>query len=346
MSTTANHFYAAIFTRVDQAIDTFLTSTIAEVAGAVGPIANKMLFLYVLLWGIAAYRGLIQEYIVDGVVRIVKVILVISLATNVGLYSGTIADNLIALPDYLAKMVGGGSPTADSKATLDKILDDGLETAGKFWESASLNPLNPNISPIFMAVFTLIAIFLSTGYAAFLIVLSKLALAVLVGIGPLFIIMLMFDSTKKFFESWVGQVMNFAFVSFLTVAVVKLIFAVLESTATSTNTATTAAVAGGSAGLWTIASLILISLIGFLVLMQVMGIASGLGGGMALSTMGAAGAAMGAAGRFAGGLNKRKTDRERKDPTTWTSKAGTAMRNKAGAAWANRKKTNSIKNAS
>lgn len=342
----ANNFYTEIFAKADLSIDFFLSSTISDVAAAVTPIAQKMLLLYVILWGFAAYRGLINEYIMDGVFRILKVIVVMTFATNVALYSGTIADNIIELPDYLSSIVGGGNPTESAKNTLDRILDDGLETGSKYWDQGSLNPLTGEFAPIVLAIFTWLAVFLSTAYAAFLMILSKMALAVLVGIGPLFIIMLMFDSTKKFFEAWLAQVMNFAFVSFLTVAVVKLIFTMLASTAATTNLAASGA---DNLGIWTIATLILMSLIGLLVLMQVMGVASGLGGGMALSTMGAAGAAMGAAGRAAGSLNKRKTDRERKDPTTWTSAAGTASRNamaKVTPGWARRSPPNSIKNQS
>lgn len=343
----SNNFYADIFAKADQSIDVFLSSTISDVAAAVAPMAQKMLLLYIILWGFAAYRGLINEYIMDGVFRILKVIVVMTFATNVGLYSGTIADNIIQLPDFLSELAGGaGSPTDSSKNVLDNILDDGLETGSKYWDRGSLSPLGGEFAPIVLAIFTWLSAFLSTAYAAFLLILSKLALAVLVGVGPLFIIALMFDSTKKFFEAWLAQVMNFAFVSFLTVAVVKLIFTMLASTAADSNLA-----ASGEAtlGIWTIASLIILSLVGLLVLMQVMGIASGLGGGMALSTMGAAGAAMGAAGRAAGGLNKRKTDRERKDATTWTSAAGTASRNamaKVTPGWARRSPPNSIKNQS
>ncbi|MFX9866853.1 type IV secretion system protein, partial [Acinetobacter baumannii] len=64
----------------------------------------------------------------DGVFRIVKVVLVISIATQVGLYSDLIANNFIALPDYLSRLVGGGDLTTSSKNTLDKILSDGLDT--------------------------------------------------------------------------------------------------------------------------------------------------------------------------------------------------------------------------
>ncbi|MFX6153110.1 type IV secretion system protein, partial [Acinetobacter baumannii] len=75
--------------------------------------------------------------------------------------------------------------TTSSKNTLDKILSDGLDTGKVFWEQGSLNPLDMDIGPLIMAVFTWFAVFVCTAYAGFLMVLSKMALSVLVGIGPI-----------------------------------------------------------------------------------------------------------------------------------------------------------------
>ena len=42
-------------------------------------------------------------------------------------------------------------------------------------------------------------------YAMFLIALSSIALAVLLALGPLFIALLFFDATKRFFSAWIAQ---------------------------------------------------------------------------------------------------------------------------------------------
>lgn len=51
---------------------------------------------------------------------------------------------------------------------------------------------------------------LVTAYACFLIVGAKIALAIIMAIGPLFIFSLMFQSTSDFFSRWVQQLANYA----------------------------------------------------------------------------------------------------------------------------------------
>ena len=64
-------------------------------------------------------------------------------------------------------------------------------------------------------------------YAMFLIALSSIASAVLLAIGPLFIAMLLFDSTRRFFEAWIAQLANYALITILTVLVAALLLQIV-----------------------------------------------------------------------------------------------------------------------
>ena len=48
----------------------------------------------------------------------------------------------------------------------------------------------------------------------------------LLALGPLFIALLFFESTKRFFEAWIAQLSNYAFITVLTVLVAALMLAV------------------------------------------------------------------------------------------------------------------------
>jgi type IV secretion system protein VirB6 len=117
-------------------------------------------------------------------------------------------------------------------------------------------------------------------YAMFLIALSKIALAVLLALGPLFIVFRLFEGTRRLFDAWLMQLANYGFITVLTVLVGALLLTLIQSYATQT--------AARGAALATVDALdmLLAAVIVLLVLRQIMPIAASLAGGGSLSTMG------------------------------------------------------------
>ena len=117
-------------------------------------------------------------------------------------------------------------------------------------------------------------------YAMFLFALSSIALAVLLALGPLFIALLFFDATKRFFAAWIAQLANYALITVLTVMVAALLLQIVNSYATQTA-------ARGSAILTVdVLNMLLIAVLVLLVMRQVMPIASALAGGVSLNSFG------------------------------------------------------------
>ena len=108
-----------------------------------------------------------------------------------------------------------------------------------------------------------------------------LALAVLLALGPLFILGLFFDTTKRFFEAWIAQLANYALISLLAVAVSALMLSALKKFAADT------AALGAGIKIPDAADMLLLAISVFLVMRQVMPMAAGLASGIALSTYGA-----------------------------------------------------------
>lgn len=273
-------FLRNIFETVDLAVAAYIESTAENIVDALAPVANQMLTLYIILWGFAMYRGLIQEPVLDAAFRLMKVAIIMNLAISIGTYSGLIADNLYALPEYLIGLIGNGGTTADSKATLDKVFSDAMYASQSAYERADIFD---NPGAFLVAAIIWVSALLSVGYAAFLIILSKVMIAVLLGIGPMFVICLMFDSTKKFFEAWLGLALNYALISALCIAVIKFMFGMFADAAKGALDASKT----DEFGIASIASLLLMAIVSFLCLMQVQNLASSLAGGIAISTMGA-----------------------------------------------------------
>jgi len=117
-------------------------------------------------------------------------------------------------------------------------------------------------------------------YTMFLIALSSIALAVLLALGPLFMALLLFEATRRFFEAWLAQLANYALITILTVLIAALLLQVVESYADQT--------AARGAAIVTVDALnmVLIAVLVFLLMRQVMPIAAALAGGIALNSFG------------------------------------------------------------
>ena len=68
----------------------------------------------------------------------------------------------------------------------------------------------------------------------FLIALSSVALAVLLALGPLFLALLLFESSRRFFEAWVAQLANYALITILTVLAAALLLQIVQAYAEQT----------------------------------------------------------------------------------------------------------------
>jgi type IV secretion system protein VirB6 len=196
------------------------------------------------------------------------------------LYNDVIVDTFFTAPGALAADVVGAY---DSVGTVDQILYAGDDTASLLLAKGGIfSGLSFTIAGF--VVYALVDF--TALYTMFLLSLSRVALSVLLALGPLFIGLLFFDTTRRFVEAWFAQLANYAFAAVLTVLVASLMLTVLSTAAqqaVAAGGAITSALAlrGGLAAGLTL-----------LVMRQVMPMASGLASGIALSSFGAVSGAL------------------------------------------------------
>ena len=83
---------------------------------------------------------------------------------------------------------------------LDTMLDMGTTLAGQAWEKANL----ANLGAYILAGIVYVLTWATTAITGIIIIMAKLSLALTLAIGPLFILGLMFEPTKRWFDSWLG----------------------------------------------------------------------------------------------------------------------------------------------
>lgn len=266
--------------QIDVAVTGFYLDAAARMAAAAVTPFRTLVTVYVFLWGLAIWRGLINEPLSDGIMRILRVVLIGTIGLGMGVYGPRIADFLYNSPGELAAVMAGGAVTPQT--VMDQALSTGDDIAGAFMSLVSLS--SPGAS--FAAILSALIVWLFTAvvvlYGAALVILSKVILGIVIGLGPLFIAMLLFDSTKKFFEGWLGQALNYMFIFALVVAAINIMFALWQPTLAY-------ALANNAAGFSALIPMIIVGGASFIVLMQVPALASGLAGGVQLGTLGAVG---------------------------------------------------------
>jgi type IV secretion system protein VirB6 len=268
-------FFATFWTWLNGQLATYIGNNTARLADVLEPAVVTLATVYVMVWGYLQMMGRIDEPVVAGIKRIIVLAVVLGAGLHLWLYNSLLVDTFYAAPAQLAAAVIGGT---DPIGTIDAIWESGGTVAGNLWGKGGVMTGDFGYYLAGAMVWTLIG--LLCVYSMFLIALSSIALAVLLALGPLFIAALFFDGTRRFFSAWIAQLANYGLVTILTVMIAALLLQVVQSYAAQT--------AARGAAILTVDALhmVLIAVLVFLVMRQVMPIASGLAGGLALSTCG------------------------------------------------------------
>ncbi len=132
--------------------------------------------------------------------------------------------------------------------------------------------------------------------------------------------MLLFESTKRFFESWIAQLANYAFITILTVMVAALMMQLIDVAATQ------AAARGDAIEIAEAVRVCLAAGLVFLVMRQVMPMAASLSHGLSLSTFGTMSAliawGLGRSPRNAGQFGRGLIDKDTSRYDSLSRKAG------------------------
>jgi type IV secretion system protein VirB6 len=281
-------FFATFWSWLNQQLSGYISDNTVRVANALEPAVVMLGTVYVMVWGYLQMTGHIEEPFVGGLKRILKLAVVLAVALQLWLYNDVIVDTFYHAPAELAAALIGGT---DPVSTIDAIWTQGGAAAEQLWDKGGVFSSDFGFYIAGAVVWLLLG--LLCVYAMFLIALSSIASSVLLALGPLFIVTLLFDSTRRWFEAWIAQLANYALITILTVLVAALLLQMVASYATQTA-------ARGSALLTVDAlDMMLVSGLVLLLLRQVMPIASGLAGGLALSSFGVIGRALGVAAPMA-----------------------------------------------
>jgi len=259
-------------TLIDTAVATHINNSFMALSSAIMPSIKLFLALSFVLIGIAIWRGVIEYPAKEFLKKVIVISIIFAFIQNWAIYSNYLSDALLKSPDAIAGIISGSSGGITSN--LDAGFDQGFKAASAAYKKG--NYISGPVLWLFIVLFNLLLMVM----VVVLIGGAKIALSVLLGLGPLFFVFLFFTATKKMFQSWLQQILNYGFVIILTFTVLVL-----------TNSLFSAAVAKlkvtpSLSETSSMISFVFTCLLIFALLKQVPGIASSLAGGLQMVSLG------------------------------------------------------------
>jgi type IV secretion system protein VirB6 len=207
--------FAQLFHSIDSATSSFVTTISSNVITTAMPVITAGLTLTFIFYGLLVARGVVDDSLKDFFFKCFKIGIIVSIASAGGLYQSQIASAIQKTPDEFATALLPASAQAstaqggEAASVVDNAAKTGFAKAEDAFDKASI--FHPGSAFVF-ALFGLVCILataLLTAIGGAFILLAKVALALLAGLGPLFILALLFKSTARFFEAWCAQVLTY-----------------------------------------------------------------------------------------------------------------------------------------
>ena len=175
----------------------------------IAPVFQIGFGIYILLVALDAYNRGFDENVMDLGKRMVGWLLIIAFAFNSSQYQ-KLANILWMLPENLSGLLGTSTYTASALDTQSNNILTMMENI--FAYAAELDVLQVSDKLMLYiggSVAVLLAyLFFIITFAYYLI--TKLSLAMVILIGPLFIGSMLFPSTRQWGMNWIGQILNYS----------------------------------------------------------------------------------------------------------------------------------------
>jgi type IV secretion system protein VirB6 len=206
--------FTDLYTFFDSSVTAVLVNGTAKMIALVTPLFAAGFGLYMMLILSSYWRGDddIIEDMQDFWFRMIGWAAVITFGLNIEMYTTYVAPFVTGLGDDLANTVGTGSGYS-SQAALDTMANAFVDSFLRIYKDAQGIKLTifACIAIVSMSVFGGAFMVIAIAY----VILAKLALGILVAVGPLFIAAALFPATRDLFKNWTGQVLNYAFMVML-----------------------------------------------------------------------------------------------------------------------------------
>lgn len=271
--------FTPLFNKIDAVTTTFVSAISSNAIAAITPVVTVGLTLSFITFALLIIRGAVDMPVMEFLSRSVRIAIITSVALAGGLYQTQIAGAIQSSPDDLAQaLITSPSSGATAASLIDSAADQGFLRAQEAFEKAGIFGDNGIAYAVYGAIIMLATAILVAVGGAF-VLLAKIALALLAGLGPLFILALLWQPTQRFFEMWVAQVLNYALLIVLFASVFGFMMSIFTGYMGDIKF-------DGAMNLgYAVGGSVILAVAMLIILLQLPTIASGLAGGVGLGYM-------------------------------------------------------------
>lgn len=270
-----------IGTSITNGMDAYVNSTVPAIIAKVTATAVLFTTVYYAYTGYLIIFGRIQGSVGHLMLSAAKFAIIAAFALSAGFYLQYVAGGVRDLETGLTQAFAGsqGTPPANVYAMIDESVRQGWTLSGEVWESAGnrgMTEMGMMFGEYVVAIIIAVATMVLAIPGGAMIIVAKTIMELLLGVGPLFVMCLMWSPTRGFFDRWFGSIMT-------TVLTIALISAVLAFALKMFGIVVSATDVNSSADspFFAALRLIFITIVMLIMLYEVKSHAAGLAGGMA-----------------------------------------------------------------
>lgn len=213
-------------------LEQFMEQGVSNLASALSGPMTAGATLYIVIFGIMIILGYVRAPISDFVINVIKITIIVGLVTTASEYNDYVKQLFfVDLPEGLSDALGTvpGSTASASAIQSGSAFDTVINQAIKIGNEISAQGNWRNWYPIIISViFSAIALIVTMVLLAIFLY-AKVALSLILVLGPIFIAMLLFRVTQPIFSAWLGAVLNFVVLQVLAVALITLMVSIITN---------------------------------------------------------------------------------------------------------------------
>lgn len=275
----AFELFTPLFNKIDQITAAYVTDISSRAIATITPVVSVGLTVGFITYAMLIIRGAVEMPVADFLQRCLRIGIILSIALAGGLYQAEIADAIMKVPDELASALISRATDGDTAASLvDQAAQKGFDRASDAFTHAGFFSSDGLLYGLF-GILILLATAVLTAIGGAFILMAKVALSLLAGLGPIFIVLLIWQPTHRFFESWTQQVLNYGMLIVLFSAVFSFVIQLFGDYMADLRFDGMQNVA------YALGGALILAAVSVILLLQLPSIASGLAGGVGLSYM-------------------------------------------------------------